>query len=217
MRQFCKDRDLLGMEPAAFLGGGFPARRLVRGTDGELAGTTFTSAGNDFAAAGVEAGMVLTLYTTTPAEGWAVEIVAVDAPTTLTVSVLRTSDQNPPVGPPPGSGLSFLVQSYDVQIGRVSDTLAEKLRRLSEAAGLAAADYADSVQLTTTTCYGVLADCFTARSASSEPNDANWSKARHYRELFQASQLQLRLAVDEDGDGFAEQTRTLAHIRLRRD
>ncbi|MGC9455369.1 MAG: hypothetical protein ACP5HU_10970 [Phycisphaerae bacterium] len=216
MQHFCTDRDLLGIEPSMFLGGGFPASSLVAGEDGQLSGTSFTSAGSDFPAGGVQAGMVLTAYGAVPAEGAALEIVSVDSATELTVSVLRGAADDEPIAPPAGAGGKFFVRSYRLQIARVSAALAEKLRRLTEAPGITAAEFADSSQLTAVTCYGVLAECFTARSAGGDAGDANWIKARHYRELYSGGQLQLRLAVDADGDGFAEQTRTLGNVRLRR-
>lgn len=217
MRQFCTDRDLLSVEPAMFLGGGSPARELVRGDDGLLSGTTFSSAGGDFVSAGIKSGMVLTVYAATPAEGFALEIVSVDSPTALTVSVLRAGADDEAIAPPSGIGCGkFFVRTFDVQIARVSDALAEKLRRVCEATGISAGRFADSAQLAATACYGVLADCYTARSTGSEAADANWIKARHYRELFASAQLRLRLAVDIDGDGFAEQTRTLGNVQLRR-
>ncbi len=215
MRRFCQDRDLLAVEPVMFLGGGFPARVPARGEDAEFSGTTFTSAASDFHAAGVAPGMVLTVYAATPSEGLALEIISVDSTTTLTVSVLRASIEDEPVAPP-ADGEKFHIRSYDVRISRVSEALAETLRRMSEAAGISAAHFSDSSQLTATTCYGVLAECFTARSAGGSADDANWIKARHYRELFRSSRLGLRLAVDIDGDCVAERTRTLGNILLRR-
>ncbi len=216
MNRFCKDRDILAVEPAIFLGGGFASQQLAAGTDGEISGTTFTSGGSDFEASGVEAGMVLSTYTTSPPEGNASEIVSVAGPTSLTLSALRADETSPPVAPPSGASLGFRVRTFQPQIKAVSDTLAEKLRQLAEVAGISAADFADSSQLTAACAYGVLASVFVARAENAVPTDANWIKSEHYRREFGRMQLQLRLAVDADGDGRAEQTRTLGNITLRR-
>jgi hypothetical protein len=98
----------------------------------------------------------------------------------------------------------------------VADTLAEKFRQLSEAAGINSADFADSSQLRQAVAYGSLSGIFVARAENAAPGDANWIKAEHYRRLFQAGQIQLRLAVDADGDGTAQQTRSLGNVTLRR-
>ncbi len=217
MSSFCQDRDILGIEPVAFLGGGFhSASQFVAGSDGVLSGTTVTSAGCDFTAAGIAAGMVLCTTETISSEGSTWEIISVDSATTLTVSVLRAGATDPAVAPPAGSGLSFYIRSFAVRITKVSSTLAEKLRTLSEVAGIGQADFADSAQLSVTTVYGVLADVFLARADNGRANDANWPKADFYRNEFIHSQNRLRLALDADGDGTAERTRTLGNVILKR-
>jgi len=216
MSEFCKDRDLLAVEPVVFLGGGFPCQELVAGTNGAVSGTTFTSAGTDFQAAGITNGMVLCVYTTIPAEGSALEVVSVDSATALTVSVLRADPDSDPVGPPAGSDLSFRLRTFRPQIRGVSDTLAEKMRLISEVSGIAQADFANSAQLARTCACGALASIFVARAENAAPSDANWTKAEHYRGEFLKLQLQLRLVVDRDGNGRAEQTRTLGNVTLRR-
>ncbi len=215
MSNYCQDRDLLGIEPIIFLGADFPSQRLIAGANAQISGTTFTCSG-DLSAAGVQVGMVLCTYSTTPAEGGAYEVDLVDSSTTMTVSVLRVDVDADPVAPPGQSGVSFHVRSYAVQIRSVSDTLGEKLRQISEVVGIAAADFAESAQLRLVTAYGTLADIFVARSENAEAYDANWIKARHYRQLHRDLLLQLRLAVDTDGDGEAERTRSLGNMTLRR-
>ena len=181
MDNFCQDRDLLGVEPRVFLDGGFPSQQLIAGGDGNLSGTTFTSATSDFQSAGLGAGMVLTTYTASAAEGNALEIVSVDSATSLTVSVLRADAESAAVAPPAGTGLNFHVRTFSPQIRGTSATLAEKLRQMIEVGGICAADFADSAQLRRTTCYGALSGIFVARAENAAPFDANWIKAEHYR------------------------------------
>jgi len=216
MSDYCQDRDLLAIEPVVFLGGGFPAQQLITGQTGAFAGTAFNVSGGSFTSAAVQPGMVLVTYSTIPAEGNACEIIAVNSATQLTVSVLRADTDGSPVPPPGGSDLLFHVRSYAAQIRSVCRTLGEKLRQISEVSGVAAADYADSDQLRAAAAYGVLAEVFTARADNAQAYDANWLKAQHYGRLFRRAQLQLRLAVDADGDGRAERTRSLGNVELRR-
>jgi hypothetical protein len=216
MNRFCQDRDLLGIEPIVFLGSGFPAQEMIRGSGAALSGTTFTASGANFTAAGVAPGMVLCTYTTVPAEGTVCEIVSVNSQTQLTVSVLRADPAASPVAPKAGTGLSFHVRTFDPQVRGVSDTLAEKLRQMAEVAGIRSADFADSTQLRVAAAYGALGSIFVARAENAQPGDANWIKAEHYRQEFRRLQLQLRLVVDANGDGKAEQTRTLGNVALRR-
>ena len=57
---------------------------------------------------------------------------------------------------------------------------------------------------------------FLAKAESPSPADPHWAKAEHYQQDFTRMQMQLRLAIDADGDGLAEQTRTLGNVTLRR-
>lgn len=215
MSYFCTGRDLLSIEPGAFLASGFPSQELITGTDGVINGTAFTSLTSDFTA-GVQAGMVLCTYTTMPSEGRAYEIMSVNSATELVVSILRANKDAAAIAPPDGGPLNFIIRSFASQISRVSGVLSEKLRQMVEVAGVSSADFADSEQLRIATAYGVLAEVFTARAENNEPADANWIKASHYRNEFRRLRLQLRLAVDVDGDGLAEETRTLGSVSLKR-
>jgi hypothetical protein len=216
MSDFCQDRDLLAMEPGIFLSGSFAGQNILACEDGTIEGTTFSSASGDFQAASVEEGMVLCTYAATPSEGLAVEIVSVDSATELTVSVLRPDSQASPTPPPARSGLRFHIRTFKPQIRSISASLAEKLRSTAEVEGVQAARFADSTQLRLTTAHGVLAAVFVARAENAAESDANWIKAQHYRGEFARLQPQLRLALDADGDGTAEQTRALGNVTLRR-
>jgi hypothetical protein len=87
---------------------------------------------------------------------------------------------------------------------------------MAEVAGIRSADFADSTQLRVAAAYGALGSIFVARAENAQPGDANWIKAEYYRQEFRRLQLQLRLVVDANGDGKAEQTRTLGNVALRR-
>lgn len=215
MDRFCHDRDLLAFEPDLFAGGQ-PAQEIASGADGALAGTTFTAAGADLIAAGAAAGMVVRIAGGAPESPTLCEIISVDSPTQLTVSRLRASVDDDPIPLPAAADAAWCVRTFAAQIRDASATLAEKLRRVTEASGIAAAGFADSDQLRVATACGALAGIFVARAADAADRDANWTKAEHYRREFRRRRLELRLAVDADGDGVAERTRTLGNVTLRR-
>ncbi|MBS3734483.1 MAG: hypothetical protein KGY99_06100 [Phycisphaerae bacterium] len=216
MTALCTDRDILAVEPLVYLSGTAPVQALAAGDDGQIAATSFTSPGSDFAACGAAIGMVLVATTGSGAPPRAMEVVSVDGATALTVSVLRADASADPVPPTPGQDLSFELRTYAAQIAGVSIALTETLRTAGEADAIAVADFADSVQLARTCTLGVLADVFTARAENAAADDANWIKATHYRRAFAAAQVQLRLVVDADADGQAESQRTLGNVTLRR-
>lgn len=216
MTNDCKDRDLLAIEPDIFTGGGFDSQQMSAGTDGVISGTAFTSASADFTAANVQAGMVLCIYSTVPAEARSYEVISVDSATTLTVSILRADQDADATAPPAGTNLKYYINTFAPQISASQATLHEKLRQISEAEGIAAAEFADSSQLRKAVSLAALAAVFTARASNATDADANWVKAEFYRRGHVAAVSALRLARDIDGDGFAEQTRTLGNIALRR-
>jgi len=218
MDNFCQDRDLLCLEGCIFEATSGPGQQLITGTDGLLDGTVFTSEASDFTSAGVQAGMVLTGLTGTEQLCHAWEIVSVDSDTQLTVSLLRSDPSGDPLSPglPAETPVNFHVRTFAAQIQAVSSALAEKLRQMVEANGIVSADFADSSQLRVTAACGVLGTVFVARAENAMPHDANWVKAEHYRNEFRRLSLQLRLAIDLDGDGKAEHTRTLGNVNLRR-
>jgi NAD-dependent oxidoreductase involved in siderophore biosynthesis len=157
------------------------------------------------------------VYLSAPAEALAYEIVSVDSATSLTVSVLRATTDGAAVAPPAGSNLKYYINTFAPQIAAVQATLYDKLRQISQACGISGGDFADSPQLRSAAALGVLAAVFTARASNATGADANWTKAELYRRQHVAALSAVRLARDLDGDGFAERTRSLSNVTLRRD
>lgn len=215
MNNQCTDRDLLALEPSVFLAGAFASQQLIAGNSAGLSGGLLTRNGVDFAAAGLQAGMVVCLFTGAPTEGRLYEILAVPAPQTLSISVLRSQHDGPAIIPSDAPAISFCVQTFLPQIQAVQQTLQEKMRQLEEVAGIASAAFADSALLRQAVALGVLADLYTAAAAGGA-NDANWTKAQDYRRRHAQAVSSLRLAQDVDGDGLAERTRALGNVGLRR-
>lgn len=216
MNNQCVDRDLLALEPVIYTGGGCESQQLAAGQDGAIAGTDFTSDGADFEACGIAAGMVLCVVGAAPAETRAYEIIERAGDTSLTVSVLRAHTDDPPLPPPPGTELNYFVLSFRPQIAAAADSLRMKLGQLIEAGGVDAAAFEQSPDFCQAVAMAALSSIFAARAASADKTDLNWAKAELYRQRHQALLAGVRLAQDLDGDGYAEHTRTLGHIRLRR-
>lgn len=217
MTAFCSDRDILAIEPLAYLAGGFDTAQTLRtGSDGVLASTTFTSATGNFLTAGIAPGMVLTTSANVLPEGSAVEILAVNSATELSVSVLRTSTDDDPVAPTAGTALHYALRTYAARIALVSNEIAETLRRLRETNPIDPTAFAPNDQLRKAAASGVLAGIYLARAQNARPHDANWIKAEYYRLEYRRLLTTLRLAVDADGDGTAEQTRSLGNVQLKR-
>lgn len=216
MTNECKDRDLLVIEPSVFAGGGFDSQQLAAGEDGTISGTGFVSASADFEAANLQPGMVLCVYATAPAEARPYEIIAVNSATILTVSVLRPDRGGPATAPPSGASLNYRINTFSPQISLARQSLYEKLRRIGEANGITATDFVDSSQLREAVAFAALAQVFVARASNATSDDANWVKSEFYRRQHLAAVSAIRLAQDVNGDGVAEQTRTIGNVSLRR-
>ncbi len=215
---FSTDRDLLIFEPRLFAELAWPGQTLAGGADGELDRTTFTSASADFAAAAVASGMVLCISGATPAPA-AFEIVSVDSPTALTVSALRRDPSAPPVAPTlSGDGLAWQIAGFAAQAQAVAD-------EMIAAFGLAPADpsspwtaeqVANGAALRTLSAWGVLATALAGAAARTGPPDGYWTKAVHYRGLFERGLMKVRLGL-AGPDGSTAVLRHIAAPRLRRD
>lgn len=217
MTAFCSDRDILAIEPLAYLAGGFDTAQILRtGSDGVLAGTTFTSATGNFLTAGITPGMVLTASTNILPEGSAVEILAVDSATQLSVSVLRASTDDSPVAPTPGTGMHYAVRTFAARIALVSDEIAQTLRRLHDTDPIDPTAFTPNHQLRQAAACGTLAGIYLARAQNARPHDANWIKAEYYRLEYRRRLTTLRLDIDDDGDGTPERTRSLGNVQLKR-
>ncbi len=216
MNPFCSDRDLLIFEPALFLGAAWPCSILCGQGGASLSGTTLTAQDTDFNAAGVAAGMVANIWTTTAAEGIACEIVSVDSPTTLTVSALRADRGGPAVAPlAGGENLVFAVRTYQPQIQAATEALDETRLQMCSSAGIGTAEFADPGAIRLAAAYGALESIFIARSRGGN-DDGDTAKARQYRAFLRESKARLRVIFDADNDGIAERMLTLGNVTLRR-
>ena len=214
MTSFCTDRDLLALEPIVFLQG-TASQQFAAGSDGTFSAGVFSSASADFIAAGITPGMVLTTSTTIPAEGACHEILSVNSATALTVSILRTHDDDAAIAPANATSLAWRIRTFAANIADTSATLGEELRQRDEI-DFDAADFVPSDQLRRLCAYGTLAAVFLGRCQHASEDDIHWVKAEHYRAEFRRQRNTLTLLTDTNGDNIAEASRSFGNVQLRR-
>jgi hypothetical protein len=214
--RFSKDVDLARWEPGLF---GEPARAgqtLCRGTDGVVSGTRLSSAGGAFVNSGVKAGQMVWLSDAAQSVEGAYEVVSVESATALTVSVVRPNEGEPTVGPPAGSGFIYRISTFDPQAEEVSAELLEYLGLPPEGEGVTATDIQDGRVLRQAVVFGVLAAVLASNAAGSNVTSGLAEKAQYYQKLYDQARARLRVGIDKDQDGQAEQVRDGGAVRLRR-
>jgi hypothetical protein len=219
MTAFSNDRDLLKYEAAVFADLHFPWQVLCAGDGGALSGTTFTKAGEDFAAAGVQAGGVIYLRSGDGSVDGAYEIVSVDSATQLTVSVLRGDDEAAGVAPPHGDALHYRVSTFDPQARQVGLELTEYLgiRPGRPESEYGVEDVVDTTVLRQASAYGALAGIHATLADGEEDRDGFWTKGRHYQQLYEKARQRCRISIDAGGDGVIEKRIAGGSARLARD
>lgn len=215
---FSRDRDLLIYEPRLFAELAWPGQTIAAGSDGQLTGTSFTSASADFAAAGVAPGMVLSI---TAANGpAAVEVVEVAGVNELTVSALRADASGNAAAPAlAGTDLAWHIVTFNAQADAVALEMLTSfgLYPADASADLTGDDIAEPDALRTLSACGVLATLLGGAASRTDSADGYWTKAAHYRRMFDRLLTRVRVGLDTTGDGGADTVRHLGAARLRRD
>jgi len=209
---FSTDRDLLPLEPEAFTDAPLLGQTRVDVHDGQLEGTTLTSAAADFAAAGVEPGHVV-LLGRTPFE-------VIDRPDagTLTVSLPRTRTDSPPLPAPhleADAPLRVRMRTFAPQAALVRDALMRML-------GLSPDDE-DAVlslgAMARLEALGTL-DLIYQLAATLTDDDQHSAilrrKAAHHRAAFLHARRAARIAIDTDADGHPNEHRRPGLLKLQR-
>ncbi|MBN2210477.1 MAG: hypothetical protein JW709_03695 [Sedimentisphaerales bacterium] len=202
--RFSTDVDVLKREPEMFGDLTLSSQQLVTGSDGVLTGSMFTSASAAFTDSGVAAGHVLRL------DAGCCEIVSVDGPTQLTVSVVRANEDAPVIPPPGGNGLAYSISTFDPQAEFVADLIMRYFHIAANETVLNADD------LRGASVYGVLAAVFTAKALPDDAAEVYLQKAALYRRLFEQARAAARVLVDTDGGGEANEKRQGGSVRLQR-
>ncbi len=209
---FAKDRDLLALEPTLFRDVAWTAQRVATAVNAAVSGTTLTSAGAQFVASGVEAGMVAVV------NGAPLEVLEVVNATTLTVSRLREHAGAPAVAPLGATGAELAIYTFLPQVRVVHE---QAMRSL----GLEPADperepgVGDIVNggaLVRVEALGALHLIFSAAAAMVGESSVLWVKSGLYRERFIEERRRVAAEIDLDGDGVPDAVRRLNALQFVR-
>ena len=217
MLSFSKDVDLAKFEPGVFGSWYLSSQVLCGGANGIVAGSQFTASGVDFAAAQVAAGNVIYLESADGAIKGAFEIVDVIDSTHLTVSVLRTSDEQAAIPIGSASGLTWRVVSYGPQGYEVLWQLSQRLGLLPGCVSQQSVDDIVTVEpLRQASVFGILVSVFEALYAGVDGQTVLVEKKEHYQWRYEKSVERLTVHVDTDGDGDADETVMPSVVQLVR-
>lgn len=209
---FSTDRDLLAYEPTLFTDVPWVCQQRLSVTDGEVSGTTLSSAEADFESAGVDSGSVV-LINKVPAE----VIARVDA-MTLTVSQLRARTADVLIPPGDGSSLNVVARTFAPQGALVSDALLRMLGIDSDDPDQPLdADAVVSLSLMARLeSLGTLERVFSSAAALTGNNDGLLFKAAEYRRRLLEAGTRSPVQIDTNGDGLPDEKRYLGLSRLTR-
>jgi hypothetical protein len=207
MNNATTDRDLLILEPLLYVDPFLTVQKLCGGSDGQLTGTTFSSAACNFQASGVREGMVLCLRVAGPAVAY--EVLSIASAHELSVSLLREKADAQPLSPPPATNAIFYVHTYRPQIQSVADRLLEGLRRNGQSVP-DPSTLEDSPRFRQAVALGALADIFASRLVNTASDDVNASKAQLYRGLFESAAESFQLSASDQSEA------SLGNVQLRR-
>jgi hypothetical protein len=206
------DRDLLLIEPSLFSSALGLATLLIDVTDGNVSGTSLTSAGSDFASMGIDAGHVAVI------DGETTEVVERVSATELTVSLPRVTAEDPLIAPAPGSSLSVKVPTFGRQINLSRGWVLGSLGIEIDDEGL---PLGDSILLNATEVEKLIALETIARlfhlAAALDPTDQSLAEmAAHYAGELTAARHRTQAVLDLDGDGVADASRRVSVATLIR-
>ncbi|TVQ34449.1 MAG: hypothetical protein EA376_00130 [Phycisphaeraceae bacterium] len=202
---FARDRDLIVFEPTLFRDVAWAGQRLVVGDGVSISGTTLSAPGDNFEAAGVEAGHVALV------DELPLEVVDRLSATELMVSRLRDRLDAPPVAPGAMSDAKLVIASFRPQI----ESMHELLMR---SAGLAPSDpmVVNERDVARVEALGALHTILSAAAPATQEGTPMWDKARLYADRFRAERGRLVIEIDLDDDGEADALRRIGAARFRR-
>jgi hypothetical protein len=119
MKAFSNDSDILRYEPVLFGDLYLRVNLVAAGTGAAVSGTRLTAPGASFISAGVQAGGAVYLSNAAGTINGVYEIVSVDSPTELTISIVRNSRDDPARPPAAATDVAYRVCSYAPQANEV--------------------------------------------------------------------------------------------------
>ena len=219
MSVFSTDSDILRYEPALFGDLHFRWQELSTGSDGEINGTSFSSAGGEFITNSVQAGGVIYLRDESGAFEGMYEVVSVESETEMTVSILRQSPEDQPIEIGQQSGLFYRVSTFAPQAYEVMYELTQYFGiRPGNAGGkYGVDDIYDKEVLRQASTYAVIAGVYATLGSDGDDQTSFWKKSLYYQKLFEKARERCRLSIDFGDDGVGDRTNVGGSIRLVRD
>ena len=217
MTNFSTDADLLKWEPALMREIVLDHQCLAEGTGAATEGTTVTAADGRFVSGRVRPGHVIHLAADDGSVDGYYEITAVAGETELSATCLGLADD--PVPLPSATGLAYRIQTFDPQHEEARYTLLARFGLEADAADPSAdlaGWLAQDRALRRASVALVLATLYRGQAAGGADSSALAAKADHYARLYEAEVAKVRLVLDRDADGRADDVRSLASHRLRR-
>ncbi len=208
MSIFANDRDLILYAPSLFRDAPWLAQRLFRGLV-TIAGTTLTGPADvNFAQLGVNTGGVVVVG------GASYEITGVIGANRLTVSRPRASLFDPPVAPTPVAGVEGIISTLRPQIALVeAGVLREACLDQPPMSGWKILNPRAATEVVSLRTILLALGC-----AGDSANSAPWESERqkYYERLERRAAAGVAFMLDTNGDGEAEELRTLGVLRLVR-
>jgi hypothetical protein len=205
MITFSDDVDVLKYEPALFGELHLPWQVQAAGTGATLGGTILTAPGADFVAADVKAGGVVYLRSSDGALDGAYEIVSVDAPTQLTVSVLRADIAGPAIPPPAASEVSYRISTLNPQAVEAAFKLTQYfgIRPGCPTSEISVENIVDGGGLRRASVLAVIEAVY-AMWGNRPESTCFQQKSRLYGQLFEKARQQCHVSVDLGAAGVAD-------------
>ena len=212
MMAFATDRDLLTYEPNIFQEVGYVAQQMLSTNDGVLSGTSLTSVSSSFPNASIDEGSVVVVADE------AVEVIRAISHEEIEVSRLRKHLDDPPIGCGQGTGLTVTAATFGPQIGAVHDGLMALLGCDEENQRIVFEEervLSISVMARLETL-GALERIYSGAIMLGENREVIELKANRYRRMFAEARSRASVKIDVNGDGHADEQRSLGLIRFMR-
>ena len=217
MTNFSTDADLVKWEPTLFRDLAAPGQRLAGGSDGVTAGLTLTSASAGFTTQRVAPGHVVCLTAADGTEFGCYEVLSVASQTALLATDVGR-DATDSVDLPVGHPWTYSIDTFDAQAEEVRFELLSRLGLESDRQGLdQEAWILDRRVLRRASVFATLAMIFEGQSGGNQEGLTLSAKAALYRGLYEKELARIRVRLDRDGDGLADDMRAPGSARLSRD
>ncbi len=218
MAKFSSDVDILKYEPVLFSELHLRSQVRTAGSGAVLSGTTLTAEDANFVSAGVEPGGVVYLRSDDGVLDGACEIVAVDAATELTVSVLRADPDDDPIAPPAAENIAYRISTFDPQAIETACELTAYfgIQPGNPTSPISVEQVIDTAVLRRASVFAVISAVYAMWAGEAESENL-WAKSLHYKTLFEKARRQCRLSIDLGSDGITDVTAVGGVIKLVRD